>query len=69
MNEWREPSKDIVNFTYIVIYYEVLIDDENEKDIGIFSYDGIRGIFRNRNGGESIKYKDILKWFPVPDIK
>ena len=67
--EWKHPDNSIVKCKYSVIYYEEKdYDGDYVKEINIFSYDGITGTFKSRTNGDRIKYKDILKWFPLPDI-
>ena len=66
---WLDPAKTIVDFRYSVIHYEI-VDHEGEvkRNIDVFMFSPLGGVFRSNNGHITIKYRDILKWFPLPDI-
>lgn len=67
---WLNPNQDIINHKYTVIYYKIFYEDGEEyRNIDIFYFDGISNRFRSKNQSGIIRYKDILKWFPLPSIE
>lgn len=71
--QWRKPSTDITNYHYTVILfmesYEDLEGEERESlQMDFFIYNTLQGLFYSLHGCREIRFKDIVRWYPVPEI-
>lgn len=68
-DEWMNPIIDMTKYQRIVALYYIENDEEClELKMDILSFDGICNVFRGNSGFPAIKYKDIKKWIPIPEL-
>lgn len=67
---WLEPTTEMIKHKYVVVFYEYIdCTDEIAKNVDVFYFNGLSNVFVSNNNYTKIKYKDVLKWFPLPNVE